>query len=126
MVSRRGFLKGMLGLAVAPAICKAENLMKIWVPPQELVIGRGMTRSIVHVDEMGFLGGDYDGDTISIYNLGKTIDLPPEWQRSYDQEARIRKAIERQADLAESLRANTIAVTRYPIVGDQHMMIMKF
>lgn len=29
-ITRRGFLKGMLALGVAPAICKAENLMKIF------------------------------------------------------------------------------------------------
>ncbi len=37
-ISRRGFLKAMLAAAAAPAICKAENLMKIYVPPQEIIL----------------------------------------------------------------------------------------
>lgn len=37
MVTRRGFLGMMLGAAAAPAIVKAENLMKIVVPKKELV-----------------------------------------------------------------------------------------
>ena len=37
MVSRRGFLTGMLALGAAPAIVRAASLMRLWVPPQELV-----------------------------------------------------------------------------------------
>jgi hypothetical protein len=33
MINRRGFLKGLVGAVAAPAVVKAENLMKIWVPP---------------------------------------------------------------------------------------------
>jgi len=40
MVSRRGFLTGMLALGAAPAIVRAESLMRLWVPPQALTIGR--------------------------------------------------------------------------------------
>lgn len=36
MISRRQFLFGAAGLAVAPAIVKAENLMKLWVPKHYL------------------------------------------------------------------------------------------
>lgn len=36
MLSRRQFLLGAVGLAVAPAIVRAESLMKIWVPKQYL------------------------------------------------------------------------------------------
>ena len=36
-MNRRGFLGAMLGLAAAPAIVKAENLMKLWVPSQEII-----------------------------------------------------------------------------------------
>ena len=81
MISRRGFLKGMLGLAAAPAICKAENLMKIIVPSQELIIpdqklGRGMTEPIVHVDEAAFYkAGDYDGDSISFHEINVSEGL---------------------------------------------------
>lgn len=40
MTTRRGFLLGMLALGAAPAIVRAESLMRIWVPPQTLPIGR--------------------------------------------------------------------------------------
>ena len=44
-MDRRGFLKSMLAAAAAPAIVKAENLMKLYVPPQEIVVPEpvGMT-----------------------------------------------------------------------------------
>lgn len=38
MINRRGFLKSMLALGAAPAIVKAENLMKIFVPSQEIIL----------------------------------------------------------------------------------------
>jgi hypothetical protein len=36
-MNRRGFLGVMLGAGMAPAIVKAENLMKIFVPKQEII-----------------------------------------------------------------------------------------
>ena len=35
-MNRRNFLQAMLAAAAAPAICRAENLMKIYVPKQEI------------------------------------------------------------------------------------------
>ena len=35
-ITRRGFLKSILAIGAAPAIVRAESLMKIWTPPQEL------------------------------------------------------------------------------------------
>ena len=35
-MNRRGFLSAMLGAAMAPAVVKAENIMKIWTPSQEI------------------------------------------------------------------------------------------
>lgn len=37
-MDRRGFLKSMLAAAMAPAVVRAESLMKIYVPPQEIFI----------------------------------------------------------------------------------------
>ena len=37
MTTRRGFLLGMLALGATPAIVRAESLMRIWVPPQEVL-----------------------------------------------------------------------------------------
>lgn len=39
-MNRRGFLQSCLALAAAPAIVRAESLMKIWVPPQEIILAR--------------------------------------------------------------------------------------
>jgi hypothetical protein len=36
MTNRRGFLGAMFAAAAAPAIVRAESLMKIYVPPQEI------------------------------------------------------------------------------------------
>lgn len=38
-MNRRGFLTGILALGAAPAIVRAESLMKIWVPPQDILCG---------------------------------------------------------------------------------------
>ena len=55
-MNRRGFLTGMLALGAAPAICKAENLMKVFVPPEKkLIIGRGFTQPIIIYDELGLI-----------------------------------------------------------------------
>ena len=37
-MNRRSFLKGLGILGVAPAIVKAENIMRIWTPPKDIVI----------------------------------------------------------------------------------------
>lgn len=37
-MNRRQFLQAMLAAGAAPAIVKAENLMKIWVPPAPKVV----------------------------------------------------------------------------------------
>jgi hypothetical protein len=38
MTNRRGFLGAMFAAAAAPAIVRAESLMKIYVPPQEILL----------------------------------------------------------------------------------------
>lgn len=37
-MERRGFLKAMLGACAAPAIVKAENIMRIVVPKKEIIV----------------------------------------------------------------------------------------
>lgn len=39
-MNRRGFLQSCLALASAPAIVKAERIMRIWTPPQEIILAR--------------------------------------------------------------------------------------
>jgi len=55
-MSRRGFLGSMMAAAVAPAVVKAESLMKIVQP--KIVAPRGVTRSIFVVDELPFYSID--------------------------------------------------------------------
>ncbi len=40
--TRRGFLGALLAASAAPAIVKAESLMKIWVPPRLTLWGDGL------------------------------------------------------------------------------------
>lgn len=49
-MNRRGFLTAMLAAGAAPAVCKAENLMKIFVPPAPKVL------------TLDSLAADFDGD----------------------------------------------------------------
>lgn len=37
-MNRRGFLGGLIGVVAAPAVVRAESLMKIWVPPSNVVL----------------------------------------------------------------------------------------
>jgi hypothetical protein len=39
-MDRRGFLKAILAAAAAPAIVKAENLMKLYVPSREIIVNK--------------------------------------------------------------------------------------
>lgn len=55
-MNRRGFLGAMLGAAMAPAVVKAENLMKIIVPAEKKIfVGRGMTSPIWTLDDAAFI-----------------------------------------------------------------------
>lgn len=50
MTTRRGFLTGILALGAAPAIVRAESLMRLWVPPQELFgydLSNGLDKSCI-------------------------------------------------------------------------------
>ena len=50
-MNRRNFLKGSAALFAAPAIVKAENIMKIWTPPDA---GKIMTASEVLERQMHY------------------------------------------------------------------------
>ncbi len=45
-MNRRGFLGGLVGVVAAPAIVRAESLMKIWVPPQGIVLPSGIVTTV--------------------------------------------------------------------------------
>lgn len=56
-MNRRGFLKGMLGLAAAPAIVRAESLMKIAAP--KIIVPK--EKKIL---TLSALAADFDGDVV--------------------------------------------------------------
>ncbi len=50
-MNRRGFLTSCLALSAAPAIVRAESLMKLWVPPQGLMVEPNTLNSFMHSQE---------------------------------------------------------------------------
>jgi len=70
MTNRRGFLGAMFAAAAAPAIVRAESLMKIYVPPQEMVFTPNLASGVlVEGDYYDALSGRYTR------NLAKSIIL---------------------------------------------------
>ena len=60
MTNRRGFLGAMFAAAAAPAIVRAESLMKIYVPPQEMVFTPNLASGVlVEGDYYDALSGRY-------------------------------------------------------------------
>lgn len=59
MVSRRGFLTGMLALGAAPAVVRVESLMKLWVPPQHIVSANRYITMTGSVGGNPIIGVDY-------------------------------------------------------------------
>ncbi len=38
MTTRRSFIGGLVAAAAAPALVRSESLMKLWVPPQDIIL----------------------------------------------------------------------------------------
>jgi hypothetical protein len=79
-ISRRGFLGAMLAAAAAPAIVRADSLMRIVVPKQEIILP---TLNILVGDTSGLGAGAY---TASVWvkaaggqweRIAKTFDVAP-------------------------------------------------
>jgi hypothetical protein len=73
IVSRRTFLKSAGVLLAAPAIVKAENIMKIWTPPKDdlIVYINGVYQSpgeYVQTND-GMIRFDHKNVEYQIYNL---------------------------------------------------------
>ena len=77
-MNRRDFLKTMIAAAAAPAIVKAENIMKVWVPPEKKII----------TGELGHYNDLFMVNSVHIYSRGdnpayllidgvKTVGVPP-------------------------------------------------
>ncbi len=65
-MNRRNFLQSMFAAAMAPAICKAENLMKIYVPNRDIQIINSFGANSMKFDGCGdyipFSDIDLSGD----------------------------------------------------------------
>lgn len=84
-ISRRGFLGAMLAAAAAPAIVRADSLMQIVVPRQEIILP---TLNILVGDTSGLSAGTY---TASVWvkaaggpweRIVKTFDVAPRERRN--------------------------------------------
>jgi hypothetical protein len=64
-MNRRGFLGAMLGAMAAPAVCKAENLMKIVVPKKDLILLQDLNIAEIYPKEIKGLNTDFDGDVLN-------------------------------------------------------------
>jgi len=122
MISRRGFLKGMLALGAAPAICKAENLMKIFVPPQEILIPTGFSDvkatwlSLLGADYDGDYNGDHDGDTASFQAWGHdkgNFLFTGEVGRVLTSQDNVNWTQKRLIE--EIAKGNTVSINRHPV-----------
>ncbi len=82
MTTRRGFLLGMLALGAAPAIVRAESLMRIWVPPQEVYIPKyppgGFNHNRMYVDH-GREAGDMTCIVTATEMNGRIIIVDRHW-----------------------------------------------
>lgn len=106
-MTRRGFLKSLVGIAAAPAICKAENLMKIIVPDQSLMVSSGLYQHLLsskHIDKTAvpsWFAADFDGDTNSFIGNTGTIGI---WSCGTDTNTSV-------------CSDSSLLIVRYPITG---------
>lgn len=77
-LSRRGFLGGILALGAAPAIIKAESLMKLYVPPKLILWGDG-----IH-DDTRALQAAINGEEVIVKDMASTILVTPKRIRIRD------------------------------------------
>ena len=88
MTDRRGFLGAMFAAAAAPAIVRAESLMKIYVPPQEMVFTPNLASGVlVEGDYYDALSGRYTRNMAksSILTRQQLLDeLLPELNKLFD------------------------------------------
>ena len=106
-MTRRGFLKSLVGIAAAPAICKAENLMKIIVPDQSLMVSLGLYQHLLsskHIDKTAAsrqFAADFDGDVATFIGNTGTIGI---WSYGIDTSTSV-------------CSDSSLLVVRYPITG---------
>jgi hypothetical protein len=108
-MNRRNFLAAMLGAAAAPAIVRAESLMKIVVPKQEIILfgprtptlaGGELSKAFIEKLHRNSRWGAYVGDMdINSMYLHSTPVLVDKYGRPY--------------------------ATAMPLISDKHMGIVR-
>lgn len=81
-ITRRGFLKSILALGAAPAIVKAESLMKIWTPPQDIYVPAPESFQLWNAQiERSFFGDNFVGSVWIRQQSGawerQTVEVKP-------------------------------------------------
>jgi hypothetical protein len=89
--NRRSFLKGLGILGAAPAIVKAENIMRIWTPPKDIILPSQSIQFKVPEGQPGYYTLSFhinDGDkwvqhSQQFFSDGKTktINFPFQFKR---------------------------------------------
>lgn len=67
-IQRRSFLGGILALSAAPAIVRAESLMKIWVPPAPEI-------EVVKIGPYDLQRGQYGAQTFRTKSTGTILEV---------------------------------------------------
>lgn len=76
-MQRRSFIAGILGAAAAPAIVKADSLMKLWVPEKIIWHRRGIARNEAWCIEFDSPGGPIDDLTrMQLRALSESLGTP--------------------------------------------------
>lgn len=66
-------MAGILAFSAAPAICKAENLMKIWAPPKDIVAPAFGKKSMLFDGSMDFIEFN---DSLDLCDNDFTLEIP--------------------------------------------------
>lgn len=103
-VSRRSFLGAILTAGIAPAIVKAENISKIFVPKKEIFVGRGFMTASFIIDQSGYLNLediDYENPH-SVTKPQREVGVQPMFRHLRLEDLAINRPIER-IDLRKAL-----------------------
>lgn len=74
MTSRRGFLLGLTTAFAAPAIVRAESLMKLWVPPApKLIVLDDPWRTYLPGDLCNFVRGAVPREQQTMLSIGAVV-----------------------------------------------------
>lgn len=87
-MKRRGFLLGIGAALAAPAIVRAESLMKLWVPKRELLIAESLEGVMLSLPPGDLMTS---GQVFFLHNVSKQVmivtglDRAPFWLKPDEQ-----------------------------------------